>query len=85
MFAFCLSIDVTESYKVKLTPCLKERDCAVPLFRAHLAMFDLGMPPHGGFAIGLERLTAQVLRLANIRQATLYPRDRSRLTPQTVA
>jgi nondiscriminating aspartyl-tRNA synthetase len=50
-------------------------------FENHLKMFDLGMPPHGGFAIGLERLTAQILKLPNIRQATLYPRDRTKLTP----
>lgn len=50
-------------------------------FESHLAMFDLGMPPHGGFAIGLERLTCQVLNLPNVRQAVLYPRDRYRLTP----
>jgi nondiscriminating aspartyl-tRNA synthetase len=50
-------------------------------FENHLRMFDLGMPPHGGFAIGLERLTAQVLNLSNVRQATLYPRDRNKLTP----
>ena len=39
------------------------------------------MPPHGGLAIGLERLTAQVPRLSNVREATLYPRDRYRVTP----
>ncbi len=50
-------------------------------FQSHLRMFDLGMPPHGGFAIGLERLTAQILNLSNVRQATLYPRDRAKLTP----
>ena len=50
-------------------------------FESHLRMFDLGMPPHGGLAIGLERLTAQVLGLANVREAVLYPRDRYRLTP----
>jgi len=50
-------------------------------FASHLAMFDLGTPPHGGFAIGLERLTAQILKLPNVRQAVLYPRDRYRLTP----
>jgi nondiscriminating aspartyl-tRNA synthetase len=50
-------------------------------FESHLRMFDLGMPPHGGFAIGLERLTAQILNLPNVRQATLYPRDRIKLTP----
>lgn len=50
-------------------------------FESHLKMFDLGMPPHGGLAIGLERLTAQVLDLSNVRQATLYPRDRTKLNP----
>jgi len=50
-------------------------------FESHLKMFELGMPPHGGLAIGLERLTAQVLGLRNIREATLYPRDRYRVAP----
>ena len=50
-------------------------------FESHLRMFDLGMPPHGGLAIGLERLTAQALGLANVREAVLYPRDKYRLTP----
>jgi nondiscriminating aspartyl-tRNA synthetase len=50
-------------------------------FESHLRMFDLGMPPHGGLAIGLERLTARVLGLSNIREAVLYPRDRYRLVP----
>ena len=50
-------------------------------FEPHLRMFDVGMPPHGGFAIGLERLTSQVLGIPNIRNATLYPRDRYRVTP----
>jgi nondiscriminating aspartyl-tRNA synthetase len=39
------------------------------------------MPPHGGLAIGLERLTAQLLHLGNVREAVLYPRDRYRLSP----
>jgi nondiscriminating aspartyl-tRNA synthetase len=50
-------------------------------FADHLRMFDLGMPPHGGLAIGLERLTCQVLGLQNVREATLYPRDRQHLSP----
>lgn len=50
-------------------------------FEGHLRMFDLGMPPHGGLAIGLERLTAQILGLSNVREATLYPRDRQRVAP----
>ena len=43
--------------------------------------FKYGMPPHGGFAIGLERLTMKILKLSNIREATLVPRDMKRLTP----
>ncbi len=50
-------------------------------FETHLRMFDFGMPPHGGLAIGLERLTCQVLGLTNVREATLYPRDLNRLEP----
>ena len=39
------------------------------------------MPPHGGLAIGLERITAQLLGLENVREASLFPRDRTRLAP----
>jgi nondiscriminating aspartyl-tRNA synthetase len=39
------------------------------------------MPPHGGFAIGLERLLMQLLALPNIRLAALFPRDLTRLSP----
>ena len=64
-----------------LEKALRGRGIDPTNFESHLRMFDLGMPPHGGFAIGLERLTAQILHLPNIRQATLYPRDRTKLTP----
>jgi nondiscriminating aspartyl-tRNA synthetase len=64
-----------------LEKALQRRGIDPTNFESHLRMFDLGMPPHGGFAIGLERLTAQILNLPNIRQATLYPRDRTKLTP----
>ncbi|HHY09268.1 MAG TPA: aspartate--tRNA(Asn) ligase [Firmicutes bacterium] len=50
-------------------------------FTPYLKIFQWGMPPHGGLAIGLERLTAQIIGLKNIRQASLFPRDRHRLTP----
>jgi nondiscriminating aspartyl-tRNA synthetase len=64
-----------------LEEALRRRGMDPVKFEAHLKMFELGMPPHGGLAIGLERLTAQVLNLPNVRQATLYPRDRTKLTP----
>lgn len=43
--------------------------------------FKYGMPPHGGLAIGLERLTMKILNFENIREATLLPRDMKRITP----
>lgn len=50
-------------------------------FGFYLDSFKYGMPPHGGFAIGLERLTLKILDLENIREATLLPRDLKRLEP----
>ena len=50
-------------------------------FDFYLDTFKYGMPPHGGFAIGLERITMQILNLGNIREAALFPRDMKRLTP----
>nr|WP_232074593.1 amino acid--tRNA ligase-related protein [Phytohabitans suffuscus] len=39
------------------------------------------MPPHGGFAIGLERFVARLTGAGNVREVTAFPRDRHRLTP----
>jgi nondiscriminating aspartyl-tRNA synthetase len=50
-------------------------------FETYLEAFRYGMPPHGGFAIGLERLLMQLLGLPNLRLATLFPRDLTRVTP----
>jgi len=47
----------------------------------YLETFRYGMPPHGGLAIGLERLTMMLLKLENIREATLFPRDINRIKP----
>ena len=48
-------------------------------FELYLQTFKYGMPPHGGFAIGAERTTMQILGLANIREASLFPRDMKRV------
>lgn len=64
-----------------LEAALRGKGIGPESFEGHLRMFDLGMPPHGGLAIGLERLTALVLGMANIREATMYPRDRNRISP----
>ena len=50
-------------------------------YDAYLQAFRHGMPPHGGFAIGLERWVARLVEAANIREVTLFPRDLHRLTP----
>jgi nondiscriminating aspartyl-tRNA synthetase len=50
-------------------------------FEGYLETFRYGMPPHGGFAIGLERLLMQLTGVPNIRLATTFPRDLVRLTP----
>ena len=51
------------------------------LFESYLLMHKCGMPPHGGLGIGLERFTARLLELDNVRFATLFPRDIHRLLP----
>ncbi len=43
--------------------------------------FKYGVPPHGGFAIGIERLVMQMLGIENVREATLFPRTPERLKP----
>ena len=50
-------------------------------YQAYLEAFRYGMPPHGGFALGLERWVAQLVGVTNIREVSLFPRDRTRLTP----
>ena len=60
---------------------LAERGEPLATYAGYLDAFRHGMPPHGGFAIGLERWTAQLAQRDNIRQTTLFPRDRQRLTP----
>ena len=47
----------------------------------YAALLRYGCPPHGGFAIGLERLTARILGLSNVKEASLFPRDRKRVEP----
>jgi len=50
-------------------------------FKWYIDAFRYGSPIHSGWSIGLERLTQAILKLSNIREATLFPRDRKRLTP----
>ncbi len=50
-------------------------------FESYLEAFRYGMPPHGGFAIGLERFVGRLIEAPNIRETTLFPRDLNRLAP----
>jgi nondiscriminating aspartyl-tRNA synthetase len=47
----------------------------------YCSLLKYGCPPHGGFAIGCERLTQKILGLANVKEASLFPRDRKRIMP----
>jgi nondiscriminating aspartyl-tRNA synthetase len=60
---------------------LAARQISVAPIAAYLEAFRHGMPPHGGFAIGLERFLMQLLGLGNIRLGVLFPRDQTRLSP----
>jgi nondiscriminating aspartyl-tRNA synthetase len=59
----------------------KEKGFDPDAFSFYLDPFKYGAPPHGGLGLGVERLTMQLLGIENIREATLLPRDRDRLTP----
>ncbi len=48
-------------------------------FSYYLQAFKYGMPPHGGSSTGLERFTARMLELANVKEATAFPRDMTRI------
>lgn len=65
----------------RLVDSLRNRGLDIRDFESYLEAFKYGMPPHGGLAIGAERLTMKLLKLSNIREACLFPRDRTRLTP----
>jgi nondiscriminating aspartyl-tRNA synthetase len=50
-------------------------------YAGYLDAFRYGMPPHGGWAIGLERFVARLTGAANVREVTAFPRDLNRITP----
>ena len=57
------------------------RDMNIESFASYLMAHKYGLPPHGGFGLGLERFTACLLNLPNVRSTTLFPRDTERLEP----
>ncbi|MGC8608883.1 MAG: aspartate--tRNA(Asn) ligase [Thermoplasmata archaeon] len=59
----------------------KEKGLNVDSFQFYIQAFKYGMPPHAGWGLGLERLVMIILGLSNIRETTLFPRDRTRIVP----
>jgi aspartyl-tRNA synthetase len=76
---------ISGSQRIHLYDLLVERIRAKGMnpqnFGPYLEAFRYGMPPHGGFGMGIERFLMLLLDLQNIREAVLFPRDRKRLTP----
>ncbi len=64
-----------------LTKMIKKKGLNPESFKDYINSFRYGAPPHAGWAIGLERITQIVCGLDNIKEATMFPRDRDRLTP----
>ena len=62
-----------------LVNAMKAKGLDPQKFRYYLQAFKYGMPPHGGFGLGLERLTAKLLGIDNVKEATLFPRDINRI------
>ncbi len=60
---------------------LQQRGFALEPYAAYIDAFKYGIPPHGGFAIGLERWVGRLVEAENIRQVSLFPRDLHRLAP----
>jgi nondiscriminating aspartyl-tRNA synthetase len=62
-----------------LNEAIKDRGMNPENFSLYLQAFKYGMPPEGGFSFGLERITMHMLNLANVREASLFPRDMERV------
>ncbi|MBS7655575.1 aspartate--tRNA(Asn) ligase [Candidatus Bathyarchaeota archaeon] len=60
---------------------LKEQKLNPESFKFYLDVFDYGMPPHAGWGLGLDRLIMALLKIQNIREAVLFPRDKFLLVP----
>jgi nondiscriminating aspartyl-tRNA synthetase len=84
--ALYLGIEISSGgQRIHLPELLIERLKAKGLnpknFKDYIDSFRYGAPPHAGWSIGLERLTQVICGLDNIKEATMFPRDRDRLTP----
>lgn len=62
-----------------LVESMKKKNLDPEKFSYYLQAFKYGLPPHGGLGLGIERLTAKLLGLSNVKEATLFPRDLNRI------
>lgn len=88
---FCLSYDIlfkgleiaSGSQRIndyqELVKAMEGRKLNPKNFEMYLQAFKYGVPPEGGFSYGLERVTMKLLGLANVREASLFPRDVERV------
>jgi aspartyl/asparaginyl-tRNA synthetase len=58
---------------------ISERGMDPEKFAFYLQAFKYGIPPHGGCSTGLERFTARMLELSNVKEASVFPRDMNRI------
>ena len=65
----------------EITAKMEKRGMDPEDIASYLMIFKYGMPPHGGLGIGLERLTMRLLDEQNVREASMFPRDVTRLEP----
>jgi len=65
----------------KIMQQLDEKQMSRELMEWFTKFFRFGVPPHGGFCLGIERLVMQMLDIKNIREVTLFPRTPERLLP----
>ncbi|MCX8169721.1 MAG: hypothetical protein N3D72_01385, partial [Candidatus Methanomethyliaceae archaeon] len=65
----------------KIVEQVKEKGMSLVGLQWFTDFFKYGAPPHGGFNLGIERFTMQLLNLSNIREAVLFPRTPERLLP----
>ena len=65
----------------QLVASIKNRGLDPADFKHYLDIFEIGMPLHGGWGLGSERILQKILGLGSVKEAILFPRDVKRITP----
>jgi aspartyl-tRNA synthetase len=65
----------------KIIAQIKEKGLNLESLRWFTEIFKYGVPPHGGFSIGIERFTMKLLDIKNIKEVVLFPRYITRMLP----